>query len=234
MTLKRQVWFWSTILRTCNGRVSIPDPDARLPAWALDVYTDAAGGSQDGSLRGVGAVCKDWWVQLPWGAAINAGHDTGDGRKLDRIMSALELVGPLLAISAAARDLQGKSVRFWVDNAASVFIYNKGYSTSCPHSAALAAATAQVAAFIGCRVEVLKVTRCSDPWASMADALSKGALTRFTALKSATAGADFPLLPLTVPKPLINWVKSPSPDWGLGDALTAHLRGLGLGLQPAP
>ena len=231
--LKRQAWYWSTVLRTCNGRVSIPDPDARLPAWALDVYTDAAGGSLDGTSRGVGAVCAEWWTQLPWGSAINSGRDTGDGRKLDRIMSALELVGPLLAITAAAKDLQGGSMRVWVDNAASVFIYNKGYSTSCPYSAALAATTAQVAAFIGCRVEVLKITRCSNPWASMADALSKGAFTRFSSLKSTTPGAVFPALPLPVPRPLLDWVRTPSADWALGDVLVAHLRQAGIGLVPA-
>ena len=123
-------------------------------------------------------------------------------------------------------------MRVWVDNAASVFIYNKGYSTSCPHSAALAAATAQVAAFIGCRIEVIKISRCSNPWAEMADALSKGALTRFAAIKAATPGATFPFLPLPVPEPLLNWVKNPTADWGLGDALVGHLRRLGLGLQP--
>ena len=231
--LKRQVWFWSTILRTCNGRVSIPDPDQRLPAWALDVFTDAAGGSLDGSLRGVGAVCRSWWTQLPWGDAINAGHDSGDGRKLDRVMSALEMLGPLLAIASAAKELQGGAMRVWVDNAATVFIYNKGYSTSCPISAALAAAIAQVAAFIGCRVEVVKITRCSNPWASMADALSKGALSRFLDLKRSTPGAFFPTTPLEVPRPLVDWVRSPSADWGLGDSLIGHLRRRGLGLQPA-
>ena len=230
--LKRQIWFWVTVLRACNGRVSIPDPDRRLPCWAFDVYTDAAGGSLDGSARGVGAVAVFGWVQLPWGKAINSGAPSGDGRRLDRLMSALELFGPLLALASAARHFQGQAARFWVDNAASVYIFNKGYSTSCPFSAALAAALAQVAAFLGCRVEVLKITRCSCNWASMADALSKGAFGRFRSLAAATPGADFPLTPLPIPPPLQAWAVAPSADWDLGERLITWLSSLGLGLRP--
>ena len=230
--LKRQVWFWFSMLQTCNGGVSIPDPDQRLPAWACDVYTDAAGGSLDGSARGVGAVSATWWTQLAWGAAINSGGDAGGGRKLDRVLSALELCGPLLAITAAADHLQGGSARFWVDNAASVHIFQKGYSTSCLLSAVLAAAIAQVAAFIGCKVEVLKITRCSDDWASMADALSKGAFARFATLHQRATGCRPSPSPLPVPPPLSAWVAAPSPDWDLGEKLVAYLRGRGLGLAP--
>ena len=65
-------------------------------------------------------------VILPWGRAINAGRLTGDGRMLDRIMSALELVGPLLALCSAPMLLKGRPLRFHVDNSGSVFIFKKG------------------------------------------------------------------------------------------------------------
>ena len=230
--LKRQVWVWLTLLRACNGRVSIPNPDASMPAWTVEIYTDAAGGSPDSSWRGVGAVCSSWWVQCPWGPAINTGAPTGDGKHLDRVMSALELLGPLLAISAAAPVLQGKPVRFWVDNAGSVFIYNKGYSTSCALSSALTAAIAQVAAFLGCQVQIAKITRCSGPFASMADALSKGDFCRFRGISTSVPGLRLPTLPLTVPLPIMEWVAAPTPDWALGDRLVDLLRQQGLGLQP--
>ena len=230
--LKRQVWVWLTLLRTCNGRVSIPDPDASLPAWTIDVYTDAAGGSPDSSWRGVGAVCQFWWVHCPWGDAINTGKPTGDGRRFDRVMSALELVGPLLALSAAARHLQGKPVRFWVDNAASVFIFNKGYSSSCHISAALATALAQVAAALGCQLEVVKITRCSESYSSMADALSKGDFVRFRSLATALPDLALPVNPLPVPASILRWVARPSADWDLGDSIIRELRELGLCLQP--
>jgi len=42
---RRQLHFWMVILRTVSGAVSIPDPNTRLPACAIQVFTDAAGGS---------------------------------------------------------------------------------------------------------------------------------------------------------------------------------------------
>ena len=172
--LRQQLWFWFTMLQVCSNRASIPDPSLVLPAWALDVYMDAAVGSLRAKGQGVGAVGKDWWVCLPWFAAINAERPTGDGRRLDRVMSALELVGPLLGLCAAAERCRNFCVRFWVDNAGSVFIFKKGYSNSCTLSSTLVAAIAEVAAGIGCRVELCKITRCSTPQADMADSLSKG------------------------------------------------------------
>ena len=229
---KEQVWFWLTMIKTCCGRVSIPDPDLHLPAWAVDVYTDAAGGSPDASDRGVGAVCPNWWVQLPWGAAINTGRSTEEGRQLDRVMSALELVGPLLALSSAAHLLKNRPVRFWVDNAGSVFIFKKGYSTSCPLSAAIVSAIAKVAAGIGSRVDLVKITRCSTPLASMADALSKGEFGRFRAWQVSSFAKTLPFAPLEVSPALLRWVARPTADWQLGDKILAELSGRGLTLRP--
>ena len=92
----------------------------------------AAGGSKRSPGHGVGAVGGSWWVYLPWTQAINAGWRTEDYKGLDRVMSALELVGPLLGLCAASAACRNFVVRFWVDNSGSVFIYQKGYSSSCP------------------------------------------------------------------------------------------------------
>ena len=53
--------FWELALLACNGRLSIPDPDSRLPPWAVDIYTDAAGGTLDSPGRGSGGVCEGEW-----------------------------------------------------------------------------------------------------------------------------------------------------------------------------
>ena len=225
--LKQQLWFWFTMLQVCSNRASIPNPRLGLPAWALDVYTDAAGGSWRSKGQGVGAVGRDWWVVLPWSAAINAGRPTGDGRRLDRVMSALELVGPLLGLCAAAEHCRNFCARFWVDNAGSVFIFKKGYSTSCALSSTIAAAMAEVAAGIGCRVELCKITRCSTPQADMADALSKGAFPRFWELARSCEDVDLPLEPLQAPLELVKWLEAPKPDFGLGTRLLKELAGRG-------
>ena len=225
--LKRQAWFWYNMLQVCSGRAQIPDPTVCLPPWAIDVYTDAAGGSWMNFGHGVGAVAAMFWAVLPWGRAINAGRPTTDGRQLSRILSALELMGPLLALCAGHRYLRGAAVRFWVDNAGSVFIYNKGYSTSCPYSSAIVSAISAVAAGIGCRVEITKITRCSNDGAVLADALSKGLGMRFWGLARDAQGFNLPLQPAWIPGALLWWAEHPSPDFGLGEKLLREIAAAG-------
>ena len=49
---KRQLAFWRLILKTSSGLASIPRPAVAAPAWALEFFTDAAGGS--GATVGLG------------------------------------------------------------------------------------------------------------------------------------------------------------------------------------
>ena len=221
--LKQQAWFWLTALQVCSGRTRIPDPDRRLPAWTVDIFTDAAGGSWRTVGQGVGAVGPGFWVILPWGRAINAGRPTDDGRRLDRILSALELVGPLLALCSAAALLKGRPLRFHVDNAGSVFIFKKGYSTSCRYSTVIVAAIASVAAALGCEVELVKITRCSNVGATLADALSKGAIGKFWELAKMEDEFSLPLEASVVPGPLVRWVSNPKPDFALGHEILREL-----------
>ena len=220
--LKRQLWFWFTMLRVCDGPVSIPDPDEHMPPWTMEVFSDAAGGTWRSRGHGVGAVGPGWWTYMAWSRAINCGRVTGNGRHLDRLMSALELLGPLLAICAAAKVCRGRPVRVWVDNSGSVYIWKKGYSSVCPIASTVVKATAAVAAALGCRLEVEEITRCSTPEADMADALSKAAFFRFRKI-AAESGVEVPLLPLPVPLALVAWLKDCLPDDDLGDKLVKSL-----------
>ena len=222
--LKRQLWYWFTMLQVCSGKASIPDPDERLPAWAHDVYTDSAGGSVRSHGLGAGAVTLGWWSMLPWSYVINSGQLAENGRRLDRTMSALELVGPLMALVGAHRLWRGGSVRFWVDNSGSVYIWRKGYSNSCPLCTTLVRAISVVAAGIGCRVDVVKITRCSIPLADMADALSKNALQRFWSAADRGGGFGLPLFPAPVSPVLLRWVADPKADEDLGDRLLQELQ----------
>ena len=229
--LKRQLSFWRQLLPVCSGRASIPRPSEVLPPWALEIFTDSAGGSPAGN-RGAGAVAPGFWLFVPWSPAINQGRPTGDGRQLDRVMSALELVGPLAALCAAADFCRGLPLVFWVDNIGSVFIHQKGYSTSCPLSSTLVSAMADLAAGLGCRVQVQKVLRCSSPLARMADALSKSDMPRFWGVAAEFGGFGLTLAPLPIPVPLLRWVQRPREDFDLGRRLLADLaqRGPVLGL----
>lgn len=217
--VKRQLFFWFTMLQTCSALSSIPNPDAWLPPWALEVFTDAAGGSWRSKGHGVGAVMVGWWAIAPWSRAINTGRPTGDGRSLDRVLSALELIGPLLVLCAGHHFCRLNAVKVYVDNAGSVFIWKKGYSTSCALSSTLVKAMASVAAGIGCNFDVVKITRCSSPLSSMADALSKADFARFWGIAYQNGGFNLGLDPAWVPPSLLQWIDSPRPDDSLGSKL---------------
>lgn len=224
--LRKQFSFWSLMLRTCSGAVNIPDPDARLPAWAWEVFTDASGGGfgPDGLRvgRGVGAVALGWWAYLPWSRTICRGPLMDDGRHLNRKMSALELVGPLLVVSAGFQFCKGRPVKVWVDNAGSVGIWRKGYSTTCALSTTIVKAIATIAAGLGCWFDVVKILRCSNPGADMADALSKADFGRFWATNDSVR-FDCPLEPCWVPVNLVAWLEAPSVDEGLGDRILGEI-----------
>jgi hypothetical protein len=44
------------MIKLCSGTIGIPDPNAGFPAWTVEVFTDAAGGSMSGIGRGCGGV----------------------------------------------------------------------------------------------------------------------------------------------------------------------------------
>jgi hypothetical protein len=220
--LRRQLYFWWLILRVTSGWSPIPCR-LGLPAWARDCYSDAAGGTMEALGRGVGVVSEDWWVYVPWGKKINCGMRAQDGKKLSRKLSALELVGPLLCVTAGAAWCRGRPVRVWVDNVGSVTIWKKGYSTRCVLCTTLVKATATVAAAIGCRLDVQKIRRCSTAGAAMADSLSKA---DFNGFRRTGLQYKWPLAvaPASVPPPLLRWLANPVGDDDLGSVLVAEVK----------
>ena len=77
---------------TMSGhRTKYPDPDVCLPSWSLIGYKDAAGGSNLTIGNGCGAVLEEWWTYIPWSEVINGEGRTGNGRRIGRKLSALEL-----------------------------------------------------------------------------------------------------------------------------------------------
>ena len=104
-----------------------------------------------------------------------------------------------------------------------MFIWKKGYSSSCLLSSTLVRAIARVAAGLGCRVDITKITRCSTPLADMADALSKCAFTRFWDLSKLAGFSSLPIDPAWIPSALVSWVNDPIPDDNLGDKILFEL-----------
>ena len=159
---------------------------------------------------------------MPWGKEINHGFDAGNNRSLDRVLSALELLGPLLTICAGFQLCANRDVTVWVDNIAAVCIYSKGYSSSCRLSTTIVKAISAIAAGIGCTLHVRKITRCVVPQAERADALSKGDFHRFWSLRSqdhVIMDTDMAWIPTELKK----WVARPREDDRLGHKILEEL-----------
>lgn len=221
--MKRQLHFWHVMLRATDGHVSIPAPVGRLPAWAVEFWTDAAGGSQLSIGQGTGGLGPNFWFMVPWGRKINSSMRTSDGRQLRKKLSALELVGPLICLAAGAAICRSKPVRIWVDNAGSVAIWRKGYSSTCSLCTTLVNAIGRLAAALGAVVAIDKITRCSDTGATLADELSKGRLQRFR--QRLPEDWALPAEPAWIPPAILQWIADPVPRPDLGDRILDDLRG---------
>jgi hypothetical protein len=101
----------------------------QFPAWTLEFYTDASGGSLSFIGHGSGGHCGPFWFYVPLGHRINCGMRGHNNKRFSQKLSALELVGPLICGAAASELCRLCPVRVWVDNAGSVGIWRKGYST---------------------------------------------------------------------------------------------------------
>ena len=220
--VKRQLSFWKLMLRVTSGFTAIPRPFGKVPAWARDFYTDAAGGSMASVGLGCGGVSGSWWFFVPWGRKINCGVKW-KGKKLSQKMSALELVGPLICLASQPDIVRNSAVRIFVDNSGSVRIWQKGYSNRCSLCTTLVTAVGTVAAALGVHVSIDKIARCSSPGALMADALSKAAFVKF---REIAADSAWPLgiEPGWVPPSILSWIASPSDAVDLGQAVLCDIR----------
>ena len=218
----RQLLLWKVMLLAVDGKLSIPNPMEPMPAWSIKAYTDAAGGSRESAGRGSGGVCGMDWFYYPWSPGINSGSARSLGKKISRKLSALELIGPLIFMATLPDRFRLQPVRIYVDNAGSVCIWRKGYSNNCPLSSAIVRAIGCVSAGLGCRVELVKITRCSDTGPMLADYLSKA---KFTEFRRCATSADWALntAPLRIPTSLLTWLHCPTPDWELGHKILADI-----------
>ena len=220
--VRSQLCFWKSILLLVSGDIPIPRTEPHLAPWVIEAYSDAAGGSISDTWHGVGAVIDGWWAYLIWGRKINSGALSIDGKKLNSVMSALELVGPLLVVAAGYEWCRFAQVRVWVDNNASCVIWKKGYSYTCRLSTTLVKAISTVAVGIGCTVRIEKITRCSNAYASMADAISKGKLSRCRQIAE-NQQIHFPAQMAWIPTAIKKWIVNPVEDDLLGHKILLEL-----------
>jgi len=172
--------------------------------------------------KGTGGVLGDWWFYYPWAKRIASGGWRIDGMKVGRKLSALELIGPLIVVVAARHIIKGGAVKIWVDNAGSVAIWKKGYSTSCGLSSSIVTTIAAVAAALNTEVEIEKVTRCSVTGATLADALSKADFVQFRHT-ARDCGWSLKTEPAIIPPSLLKWLDRPEVDFSLANKILQEL-----------
>ena len=213
-----------TMVRVSSGHCRIPDPEDRFPVWTRECYTDSAGGLMGRPGRWAGVVSESWWCYYPWARKVNCGVRAEDGKKLGRKLSALELVGPLICLTAGSSWCRNRPVRVWVDNMGSVKIWKKGYSPVCGLCTTLVKAISAVAAGLGCKFTIEKITRCSGAGAVMADCLSKADFNGFrrTALE---AGWGLDVGPGRIPGSVLRWLENPVVDDQLGGTILREMAG---------
>jgi hypothetical protein len=227
---RQQLELWIGLLRTCSGNTAIPFPFDTPPAWSVNAYTDAAGGSATNKASGTGGCMGDWWFWIPWAKRIQHGILKHEGKKVGRKLTALELIGPLVVLAANFDNCRYRQVTVWVDNSGAIGVWQKGYSNHCTLSTTIVKATSAIAAAAGCDLFIRKITRCSNAGSRVADALSKG---EFERARKEAAADGFPLgvEPGRVPKQLLQWIDHPSADYDLGsrilEELSAHRPVLG-------
>jgi hypothetical protein len=217
---RKDLSWWKLVLPLCNKRTKLQDPDRRFLPSAIQIYSDAAGGSIDSLGNGVGmAIFPNTYAYLPHRTKINAGFPAYDGKSLANKLSVWEAVGPLLALVTVPDMLRNKQAVALVDNAGSVIWFNKGWAKKCNLGNTVIRAIHLVATALNCDFWVEKVTRCSSAGTEAADALSKCDYQRFLSHMPEAAGT----MPKVVPKSLIDWMADPRPDRELGGRILEEM-----------
>ena len=114
--------------------------------------------------------------------------------------------------------MTGKQLQVFVDNAGSVIMYRKGWSTVCDLCNTLLLAIHQLATALVCEVFITDIGRCSNRESIAADALSKCHMVRFL---ENMPEAD--MEPKEVPAALLKWIENPVPDRKLGKKMIEDL-----------
>ena len=216
---RADLFYFSLVLPVYSHRTVIQDPDRRPDSWAIKCHTDAAGGSTESLGRGVGmTIFPSTWTYVPWGRKINEGWTAYDGKNLSHKLSAWELLGPLLALVCGGNTLSGKQLEVYVDNAGSVVMWRKGWSTVCDLCNSMLLAIHQVATALACEIFITDIGRCSNKESIAADTLSKCEMGRF--LENMP---EANLAPEEVPSSLLSWIENPMPDRNLGSRIIKEL-----------
>ena len=166
-------------------------------------------------------VCGRYFY-LPWPTWLNLGRANKDGVVFKSKLSCLELLGALITLVISVDLAAGGHLQIFIDNQGAVDIYNKGHSTKCGYTSAIAKAIFEVSEATAVRVSVVKVRRCSDRGSYTAGRISKAdmmELRRMMPLREA---------PCEIPPSIVDWVRSPRVDMGWSKLILEDIQRMGV------
>ena len=133
-----------------------------------------AGGEELLLKNGAGGFCPpESWYYIPWPQLIRDNQKNFEGVRFKNKLSCLEGFAALVGLTMVPDRVRNKEATIFCDNAGFVAIYRKRRS-KCEYSYTFAKAIGDLTGYLSCKVNVVKIGRCSDQGAEASDALSKG------------------------------------------------------------
>ena len=226
-----QAMWWQRAITASLETSSIPDPSDWLCQDTLEMFPDAAGGSNMDPKRGLGVMMEvagvRYWSFLGHSDVIMENRKMSDNSRLGSKLTFLEAAAALLGLSSMARFLTNKTLVIWTDNAGLCFAYKKGYS-KCLYAYTICKAISDLARRLNAKVVIRKTPRRSG-WREMcADDISKSEFVSARNLMGERNEFVFP------PKTLVKFMQKPRPNRVLGVALARELESVALMLEEEP
>ena len=213
-------WIWALLANSNWAR--IPEVRNIFPAVVVNLFPDAAGGSDTDIGRGLGGCIwteeeRKPWVYMAWPRVIQLGIKNRAGHKFNNKLTMLEGAAALALMCSEPLLLKGRNIKVWTDNSGLAYSFKKGNS-SCPYAATIIKAMDSVARALDCKLIVVKTPRVSGEGEFVADALSKGRISEALDRLPGHRGG-----PSEIPRTLAKWLEWPTPSRVLGQAIVHEI-----------
>ena len=230
--LKEQALWWIRALGAAmKQETGIPDVRRWFPSQFLQLYPDAAGGSDTARSNGFGGVI--WnpesgprpMMYGAWPSHIQENRENELGVKFGKKLTMLEAVAALAVLCSEPDQVRNRPCKLYTDNRGLALAYKKAHSRD-QYTYTVMMAIRDIAKYLNINLAIVWTPRCSSPGELVADQLSKG---KFLAAAE-TAGCPVGLS--RVPRTILKWLEAPRVSRLLGMAILEELVDLGHEVLP--
>ena len=222
---------WLFILDSLEHGFPIPKFFDFPPATCVVFVTDAAGGAalKKNPTLEIGVGCcgyvtpysedLEYVAQCIWPHPFISMMKDCSQKSFGNKTTLLECIGTLIPVYHNFKFLSGKHVLFLIDNVAVMWSYHNGRSRLDPYVTVIVTALHYVLMYLSCAVYVNHLPRVSTMSALYADTLSRKdskGIELFSTLKQMKSEIE-----TSWPPCLLEWMRSPTLDWNLGEKFLA-------------